>query len=354
SDHNQTKLIRTCWRGANKLDLANLGNTYLKNNKLRKLLIEGEGEKQNFDREDLRFVYLSEANLESASFIDADLSQSNLEGANLKKANLVQTNLDLANLSNAYLTGANIKDWGITRRTILDGIECKFFYIKNPEDDDYHSYRIPPEKTQESQENEGDQEARKDKRKEDEFEKDEFQIFITSLFDTLDLYHKDNNLKPGLAIAILKGLTEDYPVQFELVGLEKRGDNQFIIKLKVFGETSHYKLRREYYNRYDQTLPLYDPKKLLPSTDTEDSLEKEIQTVNENPSTETINLHISSFVIVEGGIKKMEQRNIKADSYSEQRNTGIDNMIGGEIREGTKVAGIINEVQQQDLVQAAA
>lgn len=98
-----------------------------------------------------------------------------------------------------------------------------------------------------------------------DFRENDFSIFVTSCLDTLDLYHR--HINAGVAITTLKELTRDYPVQLEIVGLEKRGNDQFLIKIKVFGQVSHAQVQQEYYARYEQTLLLYDPQKLLPDTE---------------------------------------------------------------------------------------
>ena len=321
TDFRKAILTRINFHKAHGLDLARFGERYLQNSKVRQFLITGEGEKGNFDRQDFRGVNLKEAKLAGASFIDADLSQANLQGADLFEAKLVQTNLDQANLSNARLTGAYIEDWGITRRTRLDGVKCKYIYLKLPTEGDRDPNRMPPSE-------------------QGEFGENDFNIFITSVLDTLDLYHKDN-INAGLAITILKSLTEDYPVKFELVGLDKRGDNQFVLRLKVFGQTSYFQLQREYYARYVQTLPLYDPKKLITGTDRVDEL---IQTIEEKPGTHIGNFHDQGIVIAGGNVIMNVGRNIHMGdgNYNES--------IEGNYVEGNYYA----TGENQKLVEAAA
>jgi uncharacterized protein YjbI with pentapeptide repeats len=262
-------LTQVYWKNAYNLERSVLGNSYLQNPQIRQLVTTLEGLEQTFDRLDFRGINLQNANLRCSSFIDTDLSLANLQGADLFEARLVRTNLDQANLSSAFLTGAYIEDWGITRKTRLDNVQCQYVYLKLPTEGDRDPNRMPPSE-------------------QGEFGENDFNIFITSVLDTLDLYHRDS-INAGLAITILKGLTEDYPVQFEIVGLEKRGDEQFVIRLKVFGQTSHFQIQRKYYARYEQTLPLYDPRKLISSTDV--VVEEIIKTVKENPGTYIENLH---------------------------------------------------------------
>jgi hypothetical protein len=46
--------------------------------------------------------------------------------------------------------------------------------------------------------------------------------------------------------------------------------------------------------------------------------------------------------------------NIEGDYYEQKGNIGIGHMSGGEIKGNTKVAGVVNEAEKQDLVEAAA
>ena len=361
TDFRRAKLTRTCFHKTKLLDRVRPGTSYLQHSQLRQLFTTGVGQGKIFDRQDLRGINLKEANLAGASFIDTDLSQANLQGADLFEAKLVHTNLDQANLSNVHLTGAYIEDWGITRRTRLDGVKCKYVYLKLPTEGDRDPNRMPPPE-------------------QGEFGENDFNIFITSVLDTLDLYHKDN-INAGVAITILKGLTKDYPVQFELVGLEKRGENQFVIRLKVFGQTSHFQLQREYYARYEQTLPLYDPKKLMPSTDV--VVEEIIQTVKENPGTHIENLHNQGIVITGGSVNMSGDKHevhlrsnhnihMGGGNYNERiegdynQNSGItQKMSGGTMHGGMQAAqgdhnnqtmdtNVVSPSQKQTLTEAAA
>lgn len=331
TDFRKATLIRTCWRDAKNIDLARLGTTYLQNAQLQQLLTTGKVQDKNFERKDFRGVNLQGVDLAGASFVDADLSRANLQETNFFEAKLVRTNLDQANLSNSNLTGAYIEDWGITRKTRFDGVKCKYVYLKLPTEGDRDSNRIPPPK-------------------QGSFEENDFYVFITSVLDTLDLYHKQD-INAGVAITVLKGLTKDYPVQFELVEVGKRGENQFLLKFKVYGAASHFQLQREYYARYEQTLYLYDPKKLMP--DPENTVTQIIETVKENSGLHTVCLYNQGIFIVGENVNMTGDRSINTNTYYEQSgNFGIGHMSGGEIKEGAKVAGVINEAEKQNLAEA--
>jgi uncharacterized protein YjbI with pentapeptide repeats len=312
-------LNKVYWKNAQDLERSRWGNSYLKNPQIRQLVITLKGQEQNFDRQDFRGINLQGANLKYASFIDTDLSQANLQDANLFEAKLVRTNLEQAILVGACLTGSYIEDWGITRKTKLDDITCDYVYLKLPIDSNRDPNRMPPVE-------------------QGNFSNNDFNTFITSVLDTLDLYHKQN-INAGIAVTVLKGLTKDYPVQFEIVGLEKRGDNQFLIRLKVFGEASHFELQREYYARYEQTLPLYDPKKLLPDTDV--VVAKMIETVKQNPGTRIENLHNRGIFVSRGTFNMVNQSS----------NEGNNVYVGGDVTGSTinlgKISGSVSNVVNQ-------
>jgi uncharacterized protein YjbI with pentapeptide repeats len=117
TNFSETNLTRTIWFKAQFLALAKVGNTYLKDKKIRQLLVMGEEQEKNFEREDLRGVNLSRANLSDANFIGADLSEANLQYVDLSRAKLVQTQLDGTDFTGATLTGAFIEDWNISTDT---------------------------------------------------------------------------------------------------------------------------------------------------------------------------------------------------------------------------------------------
>ena len=87
-------------RGANLRD-ANLSDANLRDANLRGA---------NLSDANLRYAYLSGANLSGANLSGANLSDANLSGANLNGANLRYANLSGANLIDANLRYANLRD----------------------------------------------------------------------------------------------------------------------------------------------------------------------------------------------------------------------------------------------------
>jgi uncharacterized protein YjbI with pentapeptide repeats len=158
TDFRKSKLICTRWHNAKNIDRACVGTSYLSNKQIRRLLVTGEGNGENFDRQDLSNLNLGGSTLKNASFIGAYLYKTNLSGSNLSGALLIRTTLENADLTNTCLTGTCIQDWHITRGTKLNGAESEYVYMKLV--DDNKRDKIPHGK---------------------QFQKGEFVSFFTSL-----------------------------------------------------------------------------------------------------------------------------------------------------------------------------
>ena len=91
---------------------------------------EAELTNASFVGADLHQTNLREAKLINTSFVGADFYQARLQKADLSGAILVRTQLERADLTGACLTGACIQDWSVTRSTKLDGVLCKYVYMK--------------------------------------------------------------------------------------------------------------------------------------------------------------------------------------------------------------------------------
>ena len=323
----KTIILRTNWFKPEIFDGVRAGDTYLKDIQIQNLATNRQANGANFDRRDLRGLNLQEAYLSGASFIDTDLSYANLQEADLSNAKLVRTNLDHADLTGAILTGAYIEDWGITRKTKLDTIKCDYVYMRLPTEEDPNPQRIPPQ---------------------EKFNENDFQVFVTTVLDTLDLYHK-HEINPSVAITVLKGMTEKYPVKFELVALENRRNRQFVIKLKVYGQTSHYQLQKEYYSQYEQELLIYDPEKYLLDTETvtEVIAARFIEGVKERVGTQIVTDQI--FVINEGDVT-MNGENVNVQQHFHSSVTGVaGNVQGNQIifsEHRQTLAKAAHEIQQ--------
>ncbi|QLE52944.1 hypothetical protein FD724_33850 (plasmid) [Nostoc sp. C057] len=268
TDFREANLTRTCFNKTEKLDCVRPGTTYLQKRQVVNVLITGKGQEKNFDREDLRGVNFTGANLVDASFIGADLSQANLQDADLSRAKLVQTQLNGTDLTGATLTGAYIQDWGITTDTKFDGVRCEYVYMRLPTKENPDPLRKP------------------DNNKE-VFADGEFGEFIQPIFDTLDLYHNQGVDPRAIAISF-KQLAENHPdAELEIVAMEKRGEDKFLLRAKTAIAADKSQLSAEYVATYNEikSLPEREIRLLLSEKDNQiRRLENMVMTALERPS----------------------------------------------------------------------
>ncbi|MEH1805995.1 pentapeptide repeat-containing protein [Nostoc sp.] len=244
TDFRNTILICSRWHQAKMLDRVRPGSTYLQNSQVRQLLVTGEGQDKNFDRETLRGINLQAANLADTSFIGADLSEANLQDADLSRAKLKQIQLDGTDLTGATLTGAFIEDWGITNTTKLHGVRCEYVFMRLPTKEDPDPLRKPDNK-------------------QEVFPDGDFANFIKPIFDTLDLYHNQGVDPRAVAIAF-KNLAENHPeAELEIVAMEKRGDDKILLRAKTAAGSDKSQLSAEYFDDYNQLKALSQSQQLL-------------------------------------------------------------------------------------------
>ena len=244
TDFRNTILICSRWHQAKMLDRVRPGSTYLQNLQIRQLLVTGQGQDKNFDRENLRGINLQAANLADTSFISADLSEANLQDADLSRAKLKQTQLDSTDLTGATLTGAYIEDWGITNTTNLHGVRCEYVFMRLHTKEDPDPLRKPDNKRE-------------------VFADGDFADFIKPIFDTLDLYHNQGVDSRAIAIAF-KNLAENHPeAELEIVAMEKRGDDKILLRAKTAVGSDKSQLSAEYFDDYNQVKVLSQSQQLL-------------------------------------------------------------------------------------------
>ena len=229
TDFRKSMLNWTRWYNAKNIDCACVGSSYLSNEQIRRLLVKGEGNGENFDKQDLRNLDLSKFSLKNASFIDAYLYQTNLSGSDLSRALLIRTSLEQADLTNTRLKGACIEGWKITSRTKLNGAESEYVFMKFFDDD---------------------------KRDEIKFEKGEFVSFIRSrlMTNSLELSH-ELNINSDVALAVLKYLSKINQTPLEIVGFWKQG-NQFVLQVKIPEKLDREEIKEAYYLKYQELLDL--------------------------------------------------------------------------------------------------
>ena len=234
TDLRRAKLTRTCFYKTELLDRVRPGTSYLQYPQVRQLILTGQGKDKIFDRLNLRGINLNSAFLTDASFIVTDLSEANLQNADLSRVKLIQTQLDGTDFTGATFTGAIIEDWNITSRTNFHGVRCEYVFMRLVEkgDPDENRHRKP------------------DNWKE-VFADGEFGEFIQPIFDTLDLYHNQGVDPRAISIAY-KQLAENNPdAQLQIVGMEVKGEDKFLLHAKTAQEADKSQLSAEYFETYN-------------------------------------------------------------------------------------------------------
>lgn len=77
---------------------------------------------ENFDRQNLRMVDLSNQDLRDNNYTRADMAEANLSNANLRGVRLFDTTLVRANLSGADMTGATLDGARFTQADLTNAI----------------------------------------------------------------------------------------------------------------------------------------------------------------------------------------------------------------------------------------
>ena len=104
---------------------------------------------------------------------------------------------------------------------------------------------------------------------EETFADGEFGDFIKPIVDTLDLYHNQNVDSRAIAIAF-KQLAENNPeANLEIVAMEKRGQDKFLLRAKTTQKANHSQLSQQYFSDYNQlrSLPTQETQRLIAEKD---------------------------------------------------------------------------------------
>ncbi|NJO57893.1 MAG: pentapeptide repeat-containing protein [Richelia sp. RM2_1_2] len=268
TDFRTAKLIRTCFHKTKLIDRVRPGSSYLQHSQIRQLILTGQGQDKNFNRLDLRGINLKATLLTDASFIGTDLSEACLQDADLSRAKLVQTQLDNTDFTGATLTGAYIQDWNITHETNFRGVKCEYVYMRFPTKENPNPLRKPDNN-------------------DEVFSDGDFGDFIQPIFDTLDLYHNQGVDPRAIAISF-KELAEKNPdAELEIVAMEKRGDDKFLLRAKTAPSADKSELSGQYFDTYNQIkgLPEREIQLLLAEKDNQiHRLENMVMTALERPS----------------------------------------------------------------------
>ncbi|MDJ0696485.1 pentapeptide repeat-containing protein [Mastigocoleus sp. MO_188.B34] len=330
TDLRGAKLIRTCFNKTKLLNRVRPGTSYLQHPQICKLLSTRQGQDKNFDRLDLRGINLKAALLTDVSFIGADLSEACLQDADLSRAQLVQTQLDRTDFTGAILTGAYIEDWGITNETRFHEVRCEYVHMRFPTTENPDPWRKP-------------------NNKEEVFADGEFSDFIKPLVDTLDLYH-NSSIDPRAIAISFKELAENNPdAELEIVAMEKRGKDKFLLRAKTAPLADKSQLSAEYFEIYNQVKALAEKEvqTLMAEKDNRiRSLENFVNTALKSPSSysntqieEVSNMNNNPGGLSVGGNVGGNVNNVQGDN---------NRAVQGDNNQG--VLGDNNQVTQQNQV----
>jgi len=266
TDMRKATLTGVRWYGADMLDRVRPGKTYLQNTQVRQWLL-GKGSDKNFDGQKLQGVNFQGADLTDASFIDANLNEANLQDTDLSRAKLVQTQLDKTDFTDATITGAFIEDWGITSNTKLDGVRCQYVFMRLPTDDNPEPFRKPDNRSE-------------------VFEDGDFADFIKPIFDTLDLYHNQDVDPRAIAFSFKELAENNSDKELEIVAMERKGINKFLLRVKTKPGVDKSQLSAEYFETYNQfkALAEEESRKLIAEKDNRiQQLETMVKTALKRP-----------------------------------------------------------------------
>ena len=284
------------------LIIANLTKVNLTKAKLTKANLFGA----NLSGADLSEAYLigadlSEADLSGARLIEADLSGANLIGANLMNCTALATNFTHANL-----TGACIQDWNINQKTIFEEVICDYIYYELSERETYQERRPhDPNKI---------------------FNPGDFQRLIETARETVDLIFSDGIDWKAFLESFNALQVEDGQGTLSVKTIEQKDDGSFVIRVKTSANAEEFEKRfYQKYNKLLQQARYYYQKLQL--------TEHDIQSYQR----ENANL-----------MKIIELQASQPMIYANNMGVGVNQ---GEIRGNAKVAGILNEAEQQNLTE---
>lgn len=359
TDFRQAELLRTCWRYAKRLERVRPGATYLSDNKIKKLLVTGNGKDQSFVHlTDLKGLNLQYSNLMMADFSGATLLEGDFQGANLRRANLrgvdlrgvdlseadlSEADLNEANLSRGNLRGANLsgvqalgtnfkkatftgaclKDLNINSSTSLKDVVCDYVYL---EDD--HQERRPHGGC---------------------FREGEFTQRFQQTLETVDLFF-DDGVDWKAFLTSFQDLQSEYgDDNLAVQGIERKAQSSFEIRLAVPPEADKAEIEKVAYERYEINLKQLEAqyREQLAAKDTDI---KRYQQKNESLTDELLATYRQQNSDLTELVKLAASRpiNVEATAVAENSNRKTDlrgaQFAGGfaETVQGNQYGGIIN------------
>ncbi len=322
-------------RGVN-LRVADLSEAILKEADLSRAALS----KASFRRANLRRACLRGAHLEEADLGWASLSAADLSGASLRMAKLRGTQALSTNFNGATFTGACLEDWSINSETNLDNVICDYVYLKANQLE-----RRPSSGN---------------------FASGDFTTLFRKVLHTVDLVFRDGIDWQAFLVSFQKLQVECGGDELSIQSFENKGDGAFVIRVNVprgadKAEIEKYlkkpdQLEAQLEAKNEQLANLMEITKLLASRpiNVEATGNKFMPEASQKNVTQNVSTNTGQMQALAAGRDVEAKAVTQGNTYNQSGNFGIGHMSGGEIKEGAKVAGVINEAEQQNLAEAAA
>jgi hypothetical protein len=182
------------------------------------------------------------------------------------------------------------------------------------------------------------------------FSDSDFADFIKPIVDTLDLYHNQDVDPRAIAISF-KELAENHPqAGLEIVAMEKRGGNKFMLRVATAPDANHSEFNAEYFATYNEIKALAEQElqALLKEKDNRiRSLENMIATALQRPSFYAETYQNQGVIMSD---RKTEGDNI---SISGGNLTGFGSLTGDNTGTVSVTQNIHQSEQRQSLAEAA-
>lgn len=211
---------------AESLDLVMWGKSGLKDTRVQDLLSTRIGSRKIFEGCDLSRTDLSGIDFTEATLKKANLVRANLQETCLERANLALANVTEVDFTRARLSGACIENWTMDSSTIFKGVDCRYVYRREPGED-----RHP---------------------RTGDFPQGGFERFYQVVLDTVELFFEN-----GIDQSSFEKALSDLQLKYggtSLKGIEKYGENSFIVKLKTLEEIDKTALSQEFWASYSDAL----------------------------------------------------------------------------------------------------
>ncbi len=311
------------WHDAKNHDLARWGASVLANEKVRQLLMLGNGAGRDYQNIDLSGVNLEAANLTEANLTHANLSRSTLRYANLKNANLRETLCVDTDFTGVDLTGACIQAWNIDHTTKLDRVECQYVFLLARENTYGSRERRPhdPDKV---------------------FEPGDFEQLYRKIITTVELLLRGGINSQAFADAFDRLMRENPEISRDSIEFKKVGDD-VKITLEVPIGTDKGKIERSFDEFYTAKLEAAKANALLATETKHNNDLKDIITAiaDKSPITDKS----SNVTINNTAMNDSNKPNISAGANS-LINTGKIDTTGSTINLGTISGAVTNTINQ--------